>query len=240
MSGLLREDRRGAALPVVFLHPKTWNGRTTVWLTGSGKSGLFAGDGSLKPSVRALVDGGTTVLGVDLLHQGEFLKDGQPMVQTPKVKNPREAWAYTFGYNPSVFVQRVHDALCVLRFVRDHEKRSSRIDLVAVEGAGPVGAAARAMAGSVVSRAALQLDGFRFGALLDLRHPDFTPGGAMYGDIPGLIALGAPGATLLLGEKAVPTLSATAFGPEASARLRVSVATADAATREAAAFVGGN
>ena len=241
MSGMLLDPRRGAALPVVFAHPKSWNGRTTVWLTGQGKAGLFAGDGALQPAVQALVDGGTTVLGVDLLYQGEFLADGKPLLQTPKVRNPREAWAYTFGYNPSVFVQRVHDALCVLRFVRDHEKRSSRIDLVAVDGAGPVGAAARSVAGGVVGRAALQLDGFRFANLTDLRHPDFAPGAAKYGDVPALLALGAPGATLLLGEKEVPPLAGRFYGGPGEGRIRaLGTTSADGPSREAGAFVGAN
>jgi hypothetical protein len=58
----------------------------------------------------------------------------------------------------------------------------------------------------LVGRAALDLAGFRFGKLTDLRHPDFTPGGARYGDVPGLVALGVPGRTLLLGEEAIPPL----------------------------------
>ncbi len=240
MSGMLRDAGRGAALPVAFAHPKEWNGRTTVWLTGSGKSGLYADGGELKAAVRTLVEGGTTVIGVDLLHQGEFLPDGKPLAGTPKVKNPREAWAYTFGYNPSVFVERVHDVLGVLRFVRDHEKQSSRIDMVALEGAGPVAAAARAMASGVVGRAAIDTDGFRFGKLLDLRHPDFTPGGAKYGDMDGLIALGAPGATLLLGEKAVPTLAARMYTGAATGAIRASAAAgSEGKALEAAGFVGG-
>ena len=242
MSGMLRDAGRGSALPVVFAYPKEWNGRTTIWLTGEGKAGLSGADGALKGAVQALVDGGTTVLVVYLLYQGEFLADGKPLVQTPKVKNPREAWAYTFGYNSSVFVQRVHDVLSVVRFVRDHEKRSSRIDLVAVEGMGPVGAAARAVAGATVGRAALDLDGFRFGALTDLRDPDFTPGGAKYGDVDGLIALGAPGATLLLGEKSVPPLATRMYAGTTAAAIPIRVSAAadnDAKkAREASGFVG--
>jgi hypothetical protein len=207
-------------------------------LTGAGKAGLYAADQTLRPEVRALVDGGTTVVGVDLLYQGEFLPGNAKWEVTPKVKNPREAWAYTFGYNPSVYAQRVHDALAVIRFIQNHERRSSRIDLVGVEGAGPVAAGARAMSRGAVGRAALDLGGFRFGGLLDLRHPDFTPGGAKYGDVDGLLALGAPGPTLILGESAVPRLAATAYaGTEA---IRVSSVVGAGARGEAASdFVAG-
>ena len=37
---------------------------------------------------------------------------------------------------------------------------------------------------------AVHLGGFRFGKVLDLHSPDFLPGGAKYGDVDGLIALG--------------------------------------------------
>ncbi len=221
MSGLLKQDGGGRELPAVFCHPKEWNGRTTLWLSGEGKSGLFATDGSLRAEVKRLVDGGTSVVGVDLLYQGEFLPEGQPLTVTPKVRNPREAWAYTFGYNPSVFAGRVADALAVLRFIRDHEKKSARLDLVGVDGAGPVAAAVRAQARGAVGRAAIDLGGFRFARVLDLRNPDFTPGAAKYGDVAGLLALGAPGETLVLGEVALPELATRIYGGIAGARLKL-------------------
>lgn len=211
MVGLLRQSGGGRHLPVVFLHPKEWNQKVTVWLTGTGKGGLYGDDGSLLPEIRSLLDKGTSVVGVDLLHQGEFNLDGTVMTATPKVRNPREAWAYTFGYNPSVYAERVGDVLAVLRFLRDHEKRPERIDLVGVAGAGPVAAGARAQARGLVGRAAIDLDGFRFSRLLDLRHPDFTPGAAKYGDVDVLLALGVPGKTLVLGETELPRITRATY-----------------------------
>lgn len=239
MSGLLQGDGGRRELPAVFCHPRKWNGRTTVWLSGEGKAGLFRPDGGLRAEVLKLVEGGTTVVGVDLVHQGEFLAGGQPMTATPKVKNPREAWSYTFGYNPSVFVERVADALAVLRFVRDHEQRSSRVDLVGVDGAGVIAAAARAQSKGLVGRAALDLAGFRFGKLLDLRHPDFTPGGARYGDVPGLVALGVPGKTLILGEDAIPPLVSRVYAVRSEpSLLQLGVrGDADSIRQQAARFV---
>ena len=49
---------------------------------------------------------------------------------------------------------------------------------------------ARAGRGAI-DRAAIHVGDFRFGKVLDLRSPDFLPGGAKYGDVPGLLALGA-------------------------------------------------
>jgi dienelactone hydrolase len=190
MAGLLRNSTYHEELPAVFCYPKEWNGHTVIWLTAEGKAGLYAGDGQLKPEVKKLVDSGATVLGLDLLDQGEFLADGRPLTQTPRVKNPREAAAYTFGYNPAVFVQRVHDVLTAVSYIRGHERTSKQLSIVALDATGPLAAAARAEAGGAFDRAAIRLGDFRFGQVLDLRSPDFLPGGAKYGDAPALLALG--------------------------------------------------
>ncbi len=190
MTGLLRNGSRHEEIPVVFCHPKQWNNKTVVWLTSEGKSGLYAEDGSLIPAVQKLVESGSTVVGLDLLHQGESSVDGQPLMRTPRVKNPRESAAYTFGYNPAVFVHRVHDVLTAVQYIRGHEKPSSQVSLVALDSTAPIAAAARAQSGKALDRVALHLGAFRFGRVLDLHAPDFLPGGAKYGDVDGLITLG--------------------------------------------------
>ncbi len=200
ITGRLENSTYHEALPAVFLYPSSWNGTTVVWLTGAGKGGLFTESGALVPAVQSLVEGGATVMGVDLLHQGEFLPDGQPLTQTPKVKETREAAAYTFGYNPTVFARRVQDVLSVVAFINGHERQSTRLVLVGVDDAGPVVAAARALCGDRVSQSVIDTGGFRFGRLLDFRDPQFLPGGAKYGDLPGLLELAAPAPTLVMGE----------------------------------------
>jgi hypothetical protein len=191
MAGLLRNSSFHEELPAVFCYPKNWNGQTVIWLTSEGKAGLFESGGSLKADAQKLVASGVTVLGLDLLYQGEFLTEGKPLAQTPRVKNPREAGAYTFGYNPAVFVQRVHDVLTAVRYIRGHDRPSKRLSLIALDGMGPIAAAARAQAGGAFDRAAIHVGSFRFGQVLDLRSPDFLPGGAKYGDVPALLALGS-------------------------------------------------
>ena len=81
MSGLLVNKTHHEALPVAWLYPKKWDGRAVIWLDDSGKSALYAADGSLRPEVKQLVDAGATVLGADLLFQGEFTKDGGPIAR---------------------------------------------------------------------------------------------------------------------------------------------------------------
>ncbi len=185
--GLLRNKPHSEELPVVFLHPHDWKSRVVVWLDKDGKAGLFADDGTPKPEIRRLVDAGATVVGVDLLYQGEFLADGKPLEQTGRVNNPREAAAYTFGYNHSVFARRVHDVLTVLSFAKHHELKPKQIDLVGLAGAGHWAAAAAAQSRGLLHAAAIDTQGFRFGNVPDIHSPDFLPGGAKYGDLSGMI-----------------------------------------------------
>jgi dienelactone hydrolase len=210
MTGLLRNKTYKEELPSVYCHPKQWNGRTVVWLTADGKTSLFNADGSLRPDLQKLVDAGATLMGADLLYQGEFLAEGQPFTKTPKVKNPREAAAYTFGYNSSVFLHRVHDVLSIVKFVRTHERPTKDLTVIGIEGAGPWVAAARAQCGTSIDRAFIDTGGFRFGNVLEIHSPEFLPGGAKYGDVIGMVALGAPGLTRLAGETPVTAGMASA------------------------------
>jgi dienelactone hydrolase len=186
---VLRHAARGGELPLVVLEPAKPSARAVLWLTAEGKAGLYDAGGAPRPEVRRLIEAGTTVVGVDLVHQGEFLADGRPLRETPRVKNPREAAAYTQGYNPAVFAQRVQDALAVIMQLR-RRGADFPLTLVAVDGTAPIAAAARLLAGDALTRAVLAPGDFRFGRVLDLRLPDFLPGGALYGDLPALLELG--------------------------------------------------
>ncbi len=207
--GLLRNGLAGEELPSICLVPARPKGRVVVWVDGAGKEGLGqrAADGSWKwsPAVSRLLDKGHVVLGVDLFLQGEFLADGQPVRQTRRVKNEREAAAYTFGYNPSLFAQRVQDLLSVLSWVRSSEASAvvGQVNWLGAVGFGeaaPWVLAARAVAGGAIDAVAVDTAGFRFQGVRDIRAPEFLPGGARYLDLPGVIALGAPGALWLAGE----------------------------------------
>ena len=207
MVGVLHNRTHEEAVPAVFLHPKeNWNGTVVIWVHGDGKSGLFGDDDAPDPTVQKLVDAGISVAGVDLLYQGEFLIAGRPLERTPRVENPREAACYTFGYNHSVFAKRVHDVLSVIAFVRDHEYKPQRIVLMGSDGAGHIAVAAGTQASSAVHAYAIDTRGFRFKNIDDLHHPDFTPGGAKYGDLPGMLARLAPSPMLLTGEPEVGAL----------------------------------
>jgi dienelactone hydrolase len=196
MAGLLRNQTHGEELPVACFYPNQRNGCAIVWLDDSGKSALYNADGSVKPAVLQLVSAGATVVGADLLFQGEFLQDDQPVRQTRTVANPREFAGYTFGYNHALFAQRTHDVLSLVKFLRSAKIEAfpspSSVGVVGFGSTGPIVAAARALAGDAIDRAAVDTGGLRFAKLLDFRDPLFLPGGAKYLDLPGLLALGAP------------------------------------------------
>jgi len=239
MTGLLHNKTHGEELPVAWLYPKKWNGRAVVWLDDSGKSALYNADGSVKPAVLKLVDAGATVLGADLLFQGEFLADGQPVKQTRVVANPREFAGYTFGYNHALFAQRTHDVLSLVKFLRTAKVGShpnpTSVVVAGSGGTGPIVAAARALAGDAIDRAAVDTGGFRFGKVLDYRDPQFLPGGAKYLDLPGMLALGAPHPLWLAGEGGKLELISDAYTAAGQAT-QLTTFTGELSQKEAAAI----
>ncbi|MFP6874773.1 MAG: acetylxylan esterase [Verrucomicrobiales bacterium] len=189
MAGLLNNTTYGEQLPAVFLYPKGgWDRRAVIWLHEDGKSGLFNGD-EPRAEVKKLLAAGSAVCGVDLFMQGEFLADGKILSQTRRVKNTRQSAAYTFGYNRSLFVQRLHDVLSLISLVRADRHGAEKIDLIGLKGAGHWAAAAHYAAGEALARVVIETAGFKFIKVMDIRHPDFLPGGAKYGDIDALLGL---------------------------------------------------
>jgi hypothetical protein len=212
ISGLLRNKRQSSELPAVLLRPKDLKRQTVVWLHEDGKSGLFRDDGAPKPPIRRLLEAGAMVVGVDLLYQGEFLSDGKPITKTRRVNNTREAAAYTFGFNHTLFARRVHDVLTAIAFVRHRDPAPEEINLIGIDGSGHWASAARAQARNAVRKAAVVTAGFRFGHVLDIHSPDFLPGGAKYHDLPGMLAVAAPAPLWVAGEGGgVPTIVAAAY-----------------------------
>ncbi|MEY4939487.1 MAG: hypothetical protein RIQ93_1222, partial [Verrucomicrobiota bacterium] len=181
-----------------------------VWLDDEGASALRNADGSIKAAVMKLVQSGATVLGADLLFQG-----ATPVRQTRVVPNPREFAGYTFGYNHALFAQRTHDVLTLVTFLRNAAAGShpqpKTVVVAGWRGAGPVVAAARALAGDAIDRAVVETNGFRFGRVLDYRDPLFLPGGSKYLDLPGIVALNAPHPLWLAGEPQIPEVAEVAY-----------------------------
>lgn len=199
--GKLRNKSFGEELPALFVSAKESKGTTVLWLDDCGKTGLFTADRQFRPEVQALLDSGINVMSVDLLYQGEFLTGDQPLTKTRRVKNPREAAAYTFGYNHSLFAQRTHDVLTALRYLRSEGTGTGRVGIAAFGSTASIAAAARAVAPDTIAAAAIAVGDFQFLKVNDLQDPSFQPAAARCGDVPGLLSVGAPGALLVLGSR---------------------------------------
>lgn len=184
----LRDAKAGIDLPTIRIGPTKHNGHTALWLDERGKAGLFTASGELRSEVCRLLEAGWQVESVDLFEQGEFLKDGQAITQTRRVKNPREAACFTFGYNSALFAQRVHD-ICESLARMGMDNGSTDLTVIALDGTGPLAAAALAVTGEKIGGAVINTCGFRFSKVLDLWSPGFLPAAAKYGDLPGAITL---------------------------------------------------
>jgi hypothetical protein len=215
MEGMIRQDRYGEETPVAFFYPKNWNKQVMIGLSEEGKSWMFDGEGKPRDEIKGLLEKGFCVVMGDLFLQGEFLTPGQTVSKTAKVENPREFAGYTFGYNHSLFAQRVHDVLRIVSLVQNHERKPEGITLVCLDGAGPIAVAAASIAPKgAINKLAVNTSGFRFSKLLDYRDPNFLPGGAKYGDIPAMLALAAPAKLLLFGEAETPERVKQAYEAE--------------------------
>ena len=240
IAGLVSNKPQGEEVPVVFLNPKKWNRRVVIWVHEKGKEGLFGSDGSPIPEARRLLDAGVAVVGADLLDQGEFLVDGKELTTARRVDNPRESAAFTYGYNSPLFSQRAHDILSLIAYWRHQtDNKPVRIDLVALDGAGPWAAAALAQAGSAVDRAAIDTAGFRFQKLKSIRDLNFLPGAVKYGDLPAMLALATPVELWLTGEgAAAPELVAAAYkAAGAAGKLHATEVPADKKADKAVAWL---
>ena len=188
-------------LPAVVLKPKGKIERTVIWITENGKAGLFADNGSVNSEVQSLLKKGSRVIGVDLLFQGDFLTDDKPFLKTRVLAGG--GWiscvSRTFGYNRPLFSRRVHDILTVIKYVKSID--NGKISLAGFdETSASLVIAAGAMAEGSVEKIAVDTKGFRFASVDRFDHPAFLPGSVKYQDLPGLMALNAPGRLWVAGE----------------------------------------
>jgi dienelactone hydrolase len=149
-----------------------------IWLTGRAGS-LENRDHVLKLDGRSIIP--------SLIGEGEI-------TQQRLVKNPREALAYTLGYNDSIFAQRVHDVLATVA-----APAPNRIKAIIASGhTGPIAAAAAALAGEAVDGIAIEAsDEHPFAKITDWRDPNLLPGAVKYGDLEALIKMIAPRPVIL-------------------------------------------
>ncbi len=188
MLGTLNNKTYKESLPVVFLYPtKNWNGQTDLVLSAMGKSGLYDTQSRLKPDIIKALKSGSTVLGVDLLFQGEYNDSDDIVLQSRKVSNSREAACYTQGYNHSLCASRIHDVMSCIQFLRTYDKGPSEVNLVSSQEVSHIALAAAAMAGEKnVSKLMAPSGVFKFTNIDSIRDPNFLPGASRFGGIRAL------------------------------------------------------
>jgi hypothetical protein len=160
------------------LQPAKPNGRTVLWLRDDGHAALRTADGKVRTHFLALLAQGFTVLAPDL-----YLQGGTKVSRTRRVKETRAVPAYTFGYNDAIVAQRAHDVELLTIYARQTFRGQ-----LAVVSAGDASISA-VLAGyhQAPDAAYFATAGFRFSHLKDVHDLQFLPGGAKYGDVPGLI-----------------------------------------------------
>jgi dienelactone hydrolase len=198
--GRLLNATYGEEVAVDWLQPTKPTGEVVIWLDDAGKGSARLPDGTIRPELQELIDRGVGVLTADL-----FLQDDKKLKQTRVVTGPREVPAYTYGYNHALFAQRVHDVMTITSYLLTPRDASQppikKVSLAGFGRMGAVAAAARAVTGGAIAKAAVDTSGFRFGQLLDYRDPMFLPGGAKYLDVPGLLCVGSTQPLWVAGEK---------------------------------------
>jgi hypothetical protein len=204
VKGTVHDPKHNEDVAYVRLQPKAEKGSGTVavWLTQRGPDGLFADGKRLSAAAQKLIDAGVTIVCPTL-----YLPDAkeQPMNPVASKDTTRNEWrwaaCYTYGYNPSLVVHRVHDAMNVVAaLMQDATSKPAKIILVGSDGAGAVAAAAAAAMKDTLAGAVIDTEGFRFASVEDQWHPMFVPGAVKYGDVPALLSLCAPLAPKVLGE----------------------------------------
>ena len=235
IDGVVRNATYGEETVIRTLVPADRRGDVAIWLGDRGRRSLTGDDGAPTPAVARLLAGGAVVVGIDLFRQGE-----DAVARNRTVDNPREAAAYTYGYNHPLLAQRAHDVLTLIACLRAGAVgdlgRPRRILLAALDDTAPVAAAARAVAGAAIDRTALDTRGFRFADVADWRDPLFLPGGAKYLDLPGFLAA-HPLPLWITGEPAPTAIEAAAYRAFGDDRWLVREAATDDVPLTAAAWL---
>src|SRR5262245_44874550 len=195
---------QGDMVPFAGVFKGRFDAAAVIWVHPAGKASLFE-KGRLTPAAQALVNKGYAVVAPDTFLTGELTGPTSTNQANEQPKKKQAPWdgappypvdrgfaGYTYGYNRTVFANRVHDILTAVAFARD-KLQANTIHIVGWEGAGPWVAAARALCGDAVSRAAIDMNQFRFENIKDVTDENLLPGAVKFGGVPAFLALCAPG-----------------------------------------------
>ncbi len=192
----------GDTIETTLLYPKKWNRDVILWLTLKGEESVIHPDGKLSAAAAQMLKRGYGIACPQLYLLRATRNPNVYAADKRKSGGAYEGFSgYHYGYNPTLFAERVRDALALIGAIRDDKwQRPHQIYVAGVEGAGVIAAAATALAPSAVRQLACDTGGFRFAQLDNAWDLNFVPGGAKYGDVPALLALCAPIKTTVVGE----------------------------------------
>lgn len=208
----------GGELPALARLPRNVE-TIAVVASAAGKAAIGPADTLPTELAAALLKQGIGVVGVDLFAQGELATADGPLTEMPVVPGQRPVAALTYGYNRTAVAHRASDLLASIAAAKTLQPSIKKVVVVAEPEAAPYAVAALAMAGDAVDGAVVDTGGFRFGDLRSWRDPNFLPGAVKYGDMTGLLALGAPRTTILLSEPAddTPSIATQAYAAAGAA-----------------------
>lgn len=166
-------NNEGVAIPVVRYVPESSSGSTTIIMSSRGKAGLLGNDGGPIESARELLKLGHAVVGFDPLFAGEAHDPSNPVGRRPET-------SHFDTYNRSLAADRIDDLAKVVGWAR-FITRSRRVNVLGIDGAGPLVLAARPALDSI-DRTAVDLERF-----------DYSDGSASVPaevDLPGILQFG--------------------------------------------------
>ncbi len=219
VKALLGRKGEGEAVPFVILKPEGWDGSVVLWVHPDGKSSLFGRDGTPSPLASKLLSGRSAIASADLFLTGEYVEGAPPATAPADRTNARfnrvgryagsTHAPYAYGYDRSLLGNRIHDLLSLVRLVEEQPGVKS-IRLVAFGKAGPCALLARALSGTAIDRAAIDLDGFDFDQVTDPSEEMMLPGALKYGGIYGFVPLCDFGRTTMFNARKTGTFDRAA------------------------------
>lgn len=196
--GVQSRKDAGEAVPVLAIVPREPSGKAVVWIHPRGKASLFDDQGQPIAEVRTALAEKAAIIAPDVFLTGEYHLPGKEPTPVPWLEQKHHKdipfAGYVYGYNRTLLAERVHDILTVSAHLWTRKDVRS-VRLVAFGAAGPWGALARAAGGTLIDRAALDLNQFEFNQVQQLRDPMMLPGALKYGGLRGFLGLAQHGRT---------------------------------------------
>jgi dienelactone hydrolase len=210
LTSTLRDTRYGEDVRVHHLYAtQGWSGKVILWLSDEGLEAVGEA-GRVNQRAQELISAGHALVVPEW-----YLMGAESAPRLAETEKDPHSWkhsaCYTYGYNPTLFAHRVHDAMLTLVSLRHQMEWPVEKVLVVGDGMGAtIAAVASVLLPEQVDALAVGTGGFRFATLKDQYHPMFVPGAVKYGDLPGLLRLCAGMPCLVAGEGAGPASLTTA------------------------------